>query len=379
MSAGSPDAGRAGEGSRGLIHAHTGLRGLAAACVVCVHLPLPARQLQSLFPRGYLLVDLFFLLSGFVMAYTYRGRFARAGAAWPQARAFWEARIARIYPLHAFVLLAMAAAAIAMALAHARFGLLRPIAWPLDLYWARELLLLNNWTSAPDLAWNFPSWSIAAEAHVYLVFPLLIVALVRAPAASTIGFALLAAGLYAFLAGTPLQLDQIGWLALPRALAGFLLGMLIEGLRPALARVPAPMLTLAQVAAVLAAAALLVRPWPTVLVIVPFAVLVAATADDRGAAARLLGSRLGRWLGDRSYSVYLVHIGVVEGVGQLLGRAGVPMGEAGGRLAMDVAGALLVLAVAHVTFVRVEQPARTWMRDRFHLTRVGIRRSPPAP
>ena len=93
---------------RGYIHALTGIRGLAAWWVVFYHfreqmasqLPLEVIQFFSL---GYLAVDLFFVLSGFVIYYNYQHMFDRLDR--QRLWSFFAARIARIYPLHLFITL----------------------------------------------------------------------------------------------------------------------------------------------------------------------------------------------------------------------------------------------------------------------------------
>ena len=82
------------------IRALTGLRGIASLYVVLFHYfqPLPlVGYLRTLLGHGYLAVDLFFVLSGFVMALNYGSRFA-AGAHWPEYRLFLCRRFARVYP-----------------------------------------------------------------------------------------------------------------------------------------------------------------------------------------------------------------------------------------------------------------------------------------
>lgn len=149
----------------------TGLRGLAAFYVVFYHLrsglgqDLPA-ALITLFSKGYLAVDLFFILSGFVMWISYASQFSRAGiSAMPE---FMWRRFARIYPLHLLILLAMAAfALLLMATGRApgdemAFGEL-----------PYHLLLIQNWGFVDALHWNDPAWSISAEFAAYLLFPLI--------------------------------------------------------------------------------------------------------------------------------------------------------------------------------------------------------------
>jgi len=74
-------------------------RGLAALAVVAFHVPLPEGAL-SMAPRGYLAVDLFFVLSGFVLAHAYGEQLARGGG----MRQFLVQRLIRLYPLYLIAL-----------------------------------------------------------------------------------------------------------------------------------------------------------------------------------------------------------------------------------------------------------------------------------
>ena len=97
----------------GEIKSLTSLRGIAAMAVVIEHFSATAEQhaavsVPSLVAHGYLAVDLFFVLSGFIMAYTYLGTFEAHGIrAFPN---FLGKRVARIVPLNTAVLLCLVAA-----------------------------------------------------------------------------------------------------------------------------------------------------------------------------------------------------------------------------------------------------------------------------
>ena len=108
--------------------------------------------------RAYLSVDLFFILSGFVMAHVYGRELA---SNW---RAHWSkfaiARFARIYPLFALTMLSMMTVVI---LSGARIRLISFSGKSLVL----QPFLLQQWSG---LSWNYPSWSISTEAEAYIFF-----------------------------------------------------------------------------------------------------------------------------------------------------------------------------------------------------------------
>jgi peptidoglycan/LPS O-acetylase OafA/YrhL len=107
---------------------------------------------------GFIGVQFFFVLSGFILAYTYRDLDTR------QSRHdFWLARFARIYPLYLLGLILVLPFQIAEHSASylARTG-------------ALQLTLAQAWFPAAALSWNLPGWSLSVEAFFYLAFPLLL-------------------------------------------------------------------------------------------------------------------------------------------------------------------------------------------------------------
>ncbi len=160
----------------------TSMRGVAALGVVLFHslaiLPQVAQQVPaSLGMRGYLWVDFFFVLSGFVLAHSNGKRFE--GSLTPAAyRSFMVARFARIYPAYIVVLLLFVVLEfLARDAAVARFGEeVREIFFagayaPEAL--VSNILMLQSVGVHDQLTWNMPGWSLSAEWLVYLLVPLI--------------------------------------------------------------------------------------------------------------------------------------------------------------------------------------------------------------
>src|SRR5215469_3083778 len=138
-----------------------GLRGLAALAVMLFHFNiffLPQARLPFV-GRGYLAVDLFFLLSGFVMAHVYGSLLASNWRV--HALQFARARFARLYPLFAVTTLAMA---IIFTLSQMPLKIVSFSGRSLAL----QPFLLQEWASS--LSWDYPSWSISTEAEAYVSF-----------------------------------------------------------------------------------------------------------------------------------------------------------------------------------------------------------------
>jgi peptidoglycan/LPS O-acetylase OafA/YrhL len=155
----------------------TGLRFLAALHVVLFHYAAPSlagapEWARNFAAAGLTGVDLFFILSGFVLAYNYLdGRQIKR-------RDFWVARFARIYPAHLLGVLLLAPFII-----YAYFSLFpAPVATGKTLADAGlALTLTQGWVPGSWSAWNGPAWSLGAEAFFYALFPFLGVLLVRIP------------------------------------------------------------------------------------------------------------------------------------------------------------------------------------------------------
>ena len=145
----------------------TGVRGFAALAVLFYHIRggmagyLPGAVIDG-FAHGYLAVDLFFVLSGFVLWWNYGPAFVAEGTR--AAPRFLVRRIARIFPLHLAILAAMALFALALLASgrdpgpHYGFAAL-----------PAHALLLQNWGFTADLRWNDPAWSISTEWAAYLL------------------------------------------------------------------------------------------------------------------------------------------------------------------------------------------------------------------
>ena len=373
----------------GELRALTGLRIVAALWVVAFHFhftELPGvtdvtAVLGPLVTQGALCVDLFFVLSGFVIAHTYldrlgpRLRLRSAGRfVWARAGRMWPAYLV-VFHLFGIWLWVRATQGSDPDIA---FQAVQPeLGWG---PWLRQLLLTQMW-DRPFLdgaSWVGPTWSISAEWLAYLLFPLTALAffrLRRLPAA-VLGAGAVAAMspmVVSFLTvGTPYY--PFSWLV--RVLCGFSAGVLML-LAVRRVRRTARVRRVASVTSSVALAGIVggllvgdaAGGGPIGFVTLLFPVLVGALAlADRG-AARWLGSAPMVHGGRVSYALYLVHIPMFEMLWLALrhGTAGrfdgllVP----GSVSAHLIAAAVLVatVPVAQLLYAFVEQPARGWMRD----------------
>ncbi|MFJ8857572.1 acyltransferase family protein [Streptomyces sp. NPDC102451] len=313
------------------------------------------------FAIGWLGVEFFFVLSGFVLTWS-----AREG---DTPRRFWRRRLAKVFPNHivtwvAAVLLAFGAG------------------WAVDLPKALpSLLLVHTWYPALEVivSVNVVTWSLACDLFFYLMFPLLHTLVRKIPvrrlwwwaAGVAVTVMVLPAIAYAGLPGTPplpgqdMSLTQNWFLVSfpPVRLLDFLLGVImarivLTGRWIRFGPLPA--------VALLAAGFLLqVSRFPgvyslTALIVVPIALLIpaVATADVRGGFTPFR-SRALQWLGTVSYASYLAHYLVLAHAHTVLGT-----GRTWGAVsATGILAALFALTtlVSWALLRLVEEPAmRRW-------------------
>ena len=364
----------------GEIRALTALRGLAAMAVVLQHFSataqiLAAHPIPSLVPHGYMAVDFFFVLSGFIMAYTYLDNFLVSIHTGPAPRLhllrvhrdFLARRVARVLPLHIATLLLFVGLGMLTArlLGHDLFTgrFERPLFLPFDL--PANILLLQTFRIGENI--NGPSWSISVEFIAYLVFPLLIIpAFHKSPIPRWAMAAICVAAL------VPLNLPaaEVGLPAVARCLAEFSLGMLTFGLfrSGALRWIGSDLSVIASLGAV-ALALLLRQDLPAALL---FPAVVLACARNTGAAGAWLAARVPYFLGVISYSLYLIQNLIREPVLATM-RAYHPAAlDTASALALALTGTLMVVPFAWLAYRLIERPGRDRVRVLLH---AGKRRS----
>jgi peptidoglycan/LPS O-acetylase OafA/YrhL len=351
--------------SRSRLPSLTGLRIFGSLAVVLCHVGngfANARSLTVAEAYGYAGVSFFFMLSGFVLAWSDT----------PQTvRRFWWLRFARIWPLQ-FVLMAFAYTAIA---SHVKS--------PGPFGHVLQLLLLQAWV--PDnpiyAGGNGVTWSLSVEMFFYLVFPVAIVALRRLRGR---GLAVTAAVTLILMTGLPLIVTLAGvnsysnlyyWLFFvfpPYRFGEFLLGMVLARAMVRGLRVPAPArtalaatagiaaLTWAMTAFTVRTGIPVLRPMVAMLAIPFFALLLCACATrDTRPGRWWLGSAPLRLLGDWSFALYLVHAPAMA-VTAHYGWWNNPGGLAG--LACLLAFLALAVAAAAALHYLIEKPVERHLR-----------------
>ena len=275
--------------------------------------------LDLLAARGYLWVEFFFCLSGFILTHVYGARLAQIFT--PSGYgAFLKARLTRLYPLHVFMLLMVLLTAI-VTRALAQIGHYTSIfdlayhtvitPWSLAL----NLLLVQAWNTLPSLTWNGVAWFVSVELALCLLFPLL---LWLANGRVWRGPVLIAAGVAGLVAldltaGARVGLDITFHNGVLRGLSDFTAGVgmavLYRQMKPR-DTLPDWAHSLIQLAVV---GALFYAIYNTgwshtrldIWTVLPMMALVLALSFDRGIVAGALKMKLPQLLGGWSYAIYI--------------------------------------------------------------------------
>src|SRR5262245_29743534 len=312
----------------------TVIRALSSLLVLVIHtdqnVPFGLDSVLPFFARGYLGVDFFFALSRFILTHVYFASLASPSRGAVQI--FLWHRFIRLYPVHVTVL---AGLVVIVSVARATgFTFNNPQEWQWnDLLW--QLTLLHAWGVTASPGWNVPSWSISAEWFAYLLFPLLAPALMCVRVrrmAFLIAVAALAttASIFA-MAGWNLN-TWVGAPALTRVFGEFLCGAALCRAAALSHEAPLPsgdMLGAGAFAAFLIGASAGLEDFPLVGLL---ALTIFGTATSTGSLTRVLGSWPFVWLGEISYSVYMVHFPILIVIRRFWERLGFEQWPASGKL-----------------------------------------------
>lgn len=358
----------------------TALRGIAALLVAVFHFEMAAARFvpadqTMFFEKCYLMVDLFFIMSGFIMLHVYSDQFQDKIQA-STLKNFLVARFARIYPLHLFSLLLLVVI----------------VRWLTD--WGNppilleqpsdilpNILLLHSFGFTKIYSWNIPSWSISAEWAAYLLFPIIAICINKKKAVSILLFAVLVlAAYYSIMYVLPRKNPINPAIPVPhnlnttfdygyiRGIAGFTTGILIylayelQAIRKAFS---SDLISVFIILGIIVSMHFSLNDGITVSL---FAVLVLSFTANSGRIAKICSGKILQFLGNISYSIYLMQIFLQEPFSHgiyLPGTIGIGRGKqnidfSSGMLYCIIYLILLVL-ISYVTYQWVERPSRKFI------------------
>jgi peptidoglycan/LPS O-acetylase OafA/YrhL len=284
---------------------------------------------------GYLGVDFFFILSGFVIFHVYEPKIKSGQFS---IRSYMIKRLARIYPLHLVMLLIfLAVAIVGNNQIQGAFA---------------SLTLLHAWGVTDRLVLNKPSWTLSAEMFAYIIFGL---AVFRSPPTwlIAVAFFITAICAHAFAVNVgKLVFFHLTWdYGIFRIVPLFILGMLLRRLAPF---VPS------RIAVVIGLMGIGTFFWITQFedvgyeILVPFVLLIVAGARLSDWQNLPTNSRLCVYLGEISYSTYMIHTFVIALWFDYLPKLGL------NPLPWPMICGVVIIGSA-ISYHLIEVPSRQWI------------------
>ena len=317
----------------------TGVRGIAALYVVAFHL-IPQNfggHIDNFLINGYLSVDFFFLLSGFIMSMVHN-EFSIKGKG--DYTYFLFKRFVRIYPLYIFLYIAT------------QFLVL--------LYNGNKesyiSLLINGFLLQSLFGYNYiqSSWSISTELFAYLSFPLMLFVISKTKYITPVFLAVLSALIYLSVNNQILSLSlgiAGGWQSILRCLADYSLGIIAFVLYKngnVINKITSYSLT------ALLFILLIFRP-VDIFVVLICAAIIPSLIDNTNVVSKALSTKPVHYLGQISYSLYLVHSLFINQLNFIFNGLG------NGKLPAIFAASILT---SIATYHFIEQPCRIWLTSR---------------
>ncbi len=378
----------------------TPLRGIAALLTVFFHLDLTLGSGgdclvkfndSMILSRMYLMVDFFFILSGFIMCHVYSKWFAEAITG-TQFKKFTIARFARIYPMHLVTLIyTIILFYISSLLQIPKVPVLQSADSGYSVF--TNLLLIHSMNLHNWFSWNHASWSISTEWWAYMVFPFLVKPIMKLkPSGIIMVIALCFIGYLGityyiipiitvppelpFVKINPAALSlnvayQFGFL---RCLCGFTLGMAMYQCYKA--GWGAKLLSNGYAIAIIGIGVFTCMhlALPDVITVAFFPLLLLSGSYGSAGIDKLFALKPLQLLGDWSFSIYLVHEPLLYTMGSITAYLH-PIGktvQAGPPLKPDMSTAWLIsigfiavtILVSSLTYRFVEVPARNWINGR---------------
>jgi len=343
------------------------LRGIAALVVVVFHFNVSSIFNNQFTQNGWLFVDFFFVLSGFVVAMNYQEKIKTSN----QLFNFQARRFLRLYPLHLLMLFAFLGVELAKYFVQVKF----------DMVATNQAFSINNLTSFLEnifllqnllnetLTWNLPSWSISSEFYVYLVFGFLTLVFHNKKSILLVLFFFLSLGSFLFLVENSMGTEN-GFF---RCTYSFFLGALIFNFyRRFNYNIPSYISYILMLASIFVVTFSMGKDSAmTALTPIAFASLILSLVMSKGNSflKKILNNTYLIYLGTISYGVYMIHSLVWWVLAQFSKFVlKVPMhvdSEGLTSLAFDnlilansmmIIGLIIIIGLSHLSYKLIEMP-----------------------
>lgn len=348
---------------RAYITSLDGVRGMAALIIVALHFssylfPYVGESIGLYTPmlkNSYLLVDLFFILSGFVLSFNYFEVFKRE-VSFASFYKFIYKRFLRLYPLHIATL-------IFLVVLHRYISPLF-LNLPIDLFQVdrsnfsimTNVFMMHSSGIGDNgcfdcTSWNYPSWSISVEWLSYFFLPIIIIFCSRFKRISFLVGGLLFVGLY-FVQVKVGHLDVASTPGLYRAVTGMFIGVLLYRIGFKSFRSSKYGVFIATF--LLGGSFHFIGNYTFLVGILAIFLLIIINGED----SNVFSSSWLQWLGVRSYSIYLIHVPVQDaisfGIRLLYGSVPQSLGNSI-QIIGFIISMIITLAISNLTYLYFER------------------------
>lgn len=289
------------------------IRGIAAFLIVFYHLPKWNPILDiGLVNNGYLMVELFFILSGFVIFNAYAEKITTQ----KDLFRFQLLRFGRLYPVHLLFLFVFLGIEIAKYLASTKLGVSSSNSIPFETNnfsaFVKNIFLISSVLPNQSLTYNYPAWSISVEFYTYLVFAVSILLVKK----SNVMFFAAISFISLLMLATK---NTFGFGSMLRCFAGFFIGCLTAKFTKGIKTNLPNFYSVIACFAIVSFLQLKTTNYFDLLIYFLTAALIATLVlSKNGTLKTILRFKFLTWLGAVSYSVYMSHAAVEWVVNQVI-------------------------------------------------------------
>lgn len=313
--------------------------------------------------KGWLGVDLFFILSGFVISYVHQDEFLTLHQS--RFKTFLLLRLSRIYPAHLTTLLLLIPIVYFSRVLFAYESPINLFSLPKFLF---SLFLLNGWGFDNSEGWNVPSWSVSSEWFAYLCFPLIAYYLNKLKSINT--HILLILLVYFVMYSLAIVLNDAtqfmlsSRFLLTRVFSEFLVGCCLFNINKlSNSSSKGNYLTTLSLLSIVILCILPISNFFDGIIIIAFTVLIYGISQSGPVSTALFANPTMLYLGKISYSIYLTHSIVLMCFNQIIKRT---LGQPNAPLQVILLIFVLTLIIisGHLLFHWIEDPFRRKVKQK---------------
>jgi peptidoglycan/LPS O-acetylase OafA/YrhL len=284
------------------------VRGIAAFLIVICHIPIWNSVYNiNLVRNFYLMVQLFFVLSGFLIYKAYSSKLRNI----KEVLRFQFFRFGRLYPIHIFFLTVFVVIEIMKYIGQNKFGITSPNSQPfrennVTALFQNIFLVQAIGPTENAITFNGPAWTISVEFYTYFVFALIVLYLKKCKNFFFLGLFIVSVSVLLF------SRNNYGFGYLLNCFSGFFLGTVIANLENKI-KFTLPKYSSLVVFIIIVSFLIfkINKSYDPIMYFLTASLVLALTINKNEYLNKILKLRLFVWLGSISYSMYMGHLCII--------------------------------------------------------------------